>query len=227
MAGVLEPVALPEIASHLRDGTWLDVRVYDEERDFITLENVRVTEYVIRRHNEQVTVVQQWAGPDDAMRRQELALDVEAIRWTRPTAHDPTTVTPYDSTVTVEPTDDAWSVILQACAEHEGYSNEQGAAELRPEAFKRSVLDHSESGSIGFRHLVIVVAYHVTEWSPDVICRDVGYKSAQPLLTAVYKWQKADGPHWINRLRVTVEKCAMRGCPMRPEDKRSSTYWLL
>lgn len=220
-------MALCEIASHLRDGTWLDVRVYDEEQDFITLENVRVTEYVIRRHNEQVTVVQQWAGPDDAMRRQELALDVDAIRWTRPTTHDPTTVTPYDSQVAALPTDDAWGVIIQACAEHEGYGNEQGAAELRPAAFKRSVLDHSEGGSVAFRHLVIMVAYHVTEWTPDEICKDVGYKSPQPLLTAHYKWANADGPHWVNRLRETCQKCVARGCHWRPEDKRSQTYWVL
>lgn len=225
MAAGLEPIALPEIASHLRDGTWLDMRVYDEIHDWITLENVKVTEYVIRRHNEQVTVVQAWAGHDDSMQRQELALDVEAIRWAKPTEHDPTTVTPYAMRVMVEPTDDAWGVIVQACAEHEGYCSETG--ELSVQEFKRLVLTHGDDGSLAFRHLVILVAYHVTRWTPDEICKDVGYRSCQPLITAASKWSRKKEPHWISRLRATVDRCAQRGCEIRPEDERSSMYWVL
>lgn len=205
---VLDPVALPEIAAHLRDGTWLDMRVYDEEREWITLENVKVTEYVIRQHNEQVTVVQAWAAEDDSMLRQELALDAEAIRWVRPTENDPTTVRPYEMQgIVLASVDDEWGAVLEAAASERQCTVDE-------------LLERVRDGAITVRYTIILLAFHATNLSPDEICRRVGYSSPQPFQSARFKYREDDG--FKNRLRLMLTVARQRGCPGRDEDKRTA-----
>lgn len=210
MAGVLDPVPLHEIAGHLRDGAWLDMRVFDAEREWITLENVKVTEYVIRQHNEQVTVVQAWADEDDSMIRQELALDAEAIRWVRPTEYDPTTVTPYES-FAPEVTGDEWQAILLTAAQEQDCTVEELIGRMR-------------EGTISARYMVILLAFHATDMAPDDICRRVGYASPQPFHSARFKYREDN--EFKNRLRLMVMLARQRGCPGRDEGKRGAG-WLL
>lgn len=208
---VLDPVALPEIAAHLRDGTWLDVRVYDVDQEWITLENVKVTEYVIRRHNEQVTVVQAWADDDDSMLRQELALDAEAIRWVRPTEKDPTTARPYNQIAVIETDGDEWSAILTVVASEQNCE----VSEL---------VDRMAEGLISARYLTILLAYHATNMDPLDICKKVGYASVQPLHSA--HWKYREDAEMKNRLRLMVMVARQRGCPGRDEERRGAR-WLL
>lgn len=211
MAGSLHPVPLNEIAGHLRDGTWLDVRVFDDERDWITLENVKVTEYVIRRHNEQVTVVQQWAAEDDSMQRQEMALDAEAIRWVRPTEHDPTTVTPYETFRVVVDGGDEWGIVLQVVAQEQNCEVSELVGRL-------------EEGLISARYLTIMLAFHATEMAPEEICKRVGYASVQPFHSARHKYREDND--FKNRLRLMAMVARQKGCSGRAEERRGQG-WLL
>jgi hypothetical protein len=216
----VSPVALPLIAEHLRDGTWLDLRVCHEE-DFITLENVKVTEYVIRADEEQVMVVQEWAGEDDAMLRQELALDAESIRWMRATSHDPTTATPYDPMPPEQRrSEDEWGIVVAAMAKNEGCTTDDVRHFWTPDG---------SNSYVHWRHKTILVAYHVTDMDPVEICKRVGYASVQPLLSAGWKWSKDDDKTkmWRSRLRDTCEWAVVNGAMWRPEERRRKTMWVL
>lgn len=168
-------VELRELAEHMRDGHWLDIR-HDQE----LIQRVRILQIVVRLETEDIVLRQEWldedAADEDYYHRQLITIDSDGIWKVRPSTVHPSEVKPHG---TLPPPPEAQSdelqervasVVLDAAAKHYGIARDALV---------------QESHYLPARQVTMLVVYEMTDLSPhDIATRHFEYKSQTPLISA-------------------------------------------
>lgn len=180
-------VELRELAEHMRDQRWLDMR-YDDE----LLQRVRIVEMIVRVEGEDIVLKQEWVNEDaevkeDYFHRQRIEIDSEGIWKVMPTAYHVSEVQPRGIALTPQAVgDELAQAVLLAVQRSLKFVHHFDDKEW--EEMYRCRWEISDA-----RHQGIIVVYEMTDLPPDQICRGFGYKSPQPLMTA--RWKASISPH--------------------------------
>lgn len=209
MTLVLEPPDFPELAQHLRDATWLDMRVVDVG----TCERVRINQLNIGRERDEIVVEQQWWDEvigDDEIHVETITrtFDAEDVRWLRETQVEISDVKPMElaekTVVAASPQHLVAEIIRTVAYLTEGVSEQ----DLRSGT--------KQTGCIRPRQEAMWLAYAMTDLPPSDICTlHFGYASQQPLLTVNqklnYAQQQGAPVHyneplgaWLHRVKTTM-----------------------
>lgn len=184
--GVLDPVDLPELAAHLRDGTWLDMRVIDVG----TVERARVAGIIVRRDDEEL-ILEQEHSFDGAVQVSTLNVPRDSVRWCRPSCFEledvevtqPKVKEGVDDVAVVNTVKD---VLVFAFKDHK--THPLGSRKAVERMLKQSPYDHVFTHH---RHVFVYLIwrYHSGQMSPATICGMAGYKSQMPWQSAKWKFE--------------------------------------
>lgn len=236
MPSELEPVPLGVLAEHIRDQTWLDMRVIEVG----TCQRVQITQLNICRERDEVVVRQKHAVDDDALATDTLTFDAEDIRWVRETEVALADVTPVSIAVRV-PSLTRAAVGPGAAAAMPHASDERvivGRAVLI--VSEHTGFSHTEIGRFcGWeedysiaraRHLAIWLIYEMTDLPATVICEAFGYVSTTPLSSASDKARnaafRADLEAIAEKLKKELLKTIGR-VPRRSKPLNADPRWTL
>ncbi len=184
----LDPAPLRDIAEHLDNMTWLDVKVVA----LGNFERVRIRSLVIRRDDDLVELEQHWLANDELREALHL-VSSEDVMWCRPTVFELADVTPWKEPAPPERTiqqADSWE---WWCSQKAVSQSQAVDEQTVVEWMKNANSDQSMMARVHFRHLVILVMYEISTESALAICQRAGYVSIQPMLTARMKFRAEHG----------------------------------
>lgn len=174
----LEPVDLVVLAEHLRDGTWLDVRVCDVG----VLERVQVAEIVVHREGDQLRFIQEVVDGDEVL-IQGYLVDNDSIMYARPTVFETQDVTPPEPPPRIAKQSakfggnldpEQFSILVNAV---HGLHAVRG---LEPHDLLRRLEDEWAMVSAWVKHYLLWTLYELTNLSQQEVCTALGYGSPTP-----------------------------------------------
>lgn len=177
----LEPVDLIVLAEHLRDGTWLDVRVCDVG----VLERVQVEQILVHRDGDQLRFIQEVVDGDELL-IQGYLVDNDSIMYARPTVFEAADVSPPEAPPHQARKTPCFGVGLDA-AEFALLVNIVHALEDVTQLqdsdnmlARLEVREEQNRMAPWVRHYVLWALYELTNLSQREVCVAVGYTSIQP-----------------------------------------------
>lgn len=183
--GVLDPVELHELAEHMRDGTWLDMRVIEHG----TIERARVEAIIVRREDEEIELLQEHML-DGVVHQANVRVSADAIRWMKPSGFElvdvqvkePPPPGKVDTDKVVSTVKDLL-VLLYHDDKITPLTNRKAVEVMLAGSAYKSVFSH-------IRHIFVYLiwAYTDGELDPGQICKLAGYKSPMPLQSAKWKF---------------------------------------
>lgn len=182
--GVLDPVELHELAEHMRDGTWLDMRVIEHG----TIERARVEAIIVRRDDEEIELLQEHML-DGVVHQANVRVSADAIRWMKPSGFDlvdvevrrPKPPTEVDNTAVTNAIKD---LIVFLYKDHAHWPI--GSRAALEKAFATPGNGHTWTG---VRHVFVWLMKNYTDGIDALdICKMAGYRSVMPLQSARWKY---------------------------------------
>jgi len=212
---MLEPVDLTSLAQALRDEVWVDLRAVDHG----IIERVRIIAFIIDRHNDILTLYQEWVAPGGVAKDRTFQVDSEDIMWCKVSQFDREDVEPklrLESTVILD-SNKRWdglphtiqplvSIIIEECA-LEFQVDPTEVAKLAFDAGARVVLD-----PIHCRYTMMWTLYELTGLSPLKCCNIFNWSSQTPWISARSKleWGAKHNDKAGQALAVSIKTVAPR-----------------
>lgn len=190
MAFSLDPISIVALAEHLRDETWLDVRVCDLHSP---LERVRIEEIVIRRDIDNVVFVQEIMGGEEVTLTRHV-VDGESIMYANPTVFALEDVQPPKAPrVKLQPSEkfgkglepDEFSILVRVVRAMEHYTSLRDSSQVL-----ELLRDTPERAAVWVRHWALWGLYELTDLSPVRCCVALGYASPQPWYSTQVDWRQ-------------------------------------
>lgn len=184
--GVLDPVDLRELACHLRDGTWLDLRVVEHG----TVERARVTGIIVRADHEELELEQEHSFNGE-VQTSVLNYPADSVRWARPSVfsledveirHPKATDASVDDQRVIDAAKDLLIFLFK--------DSQWTPLKNRKDVEKLMVASPYGGTGCHARHVFVwtVWRFGSGEISPTDICKMAGYKSPMPLQSARWKF---------------------------------------
>lgn len=191
-----DPAPLAQLAAHMRDGTWLDVRTDDG-----LLQRVRITEIRVYVHGEDIIFRQEWFTPEDDFRHRQVPVESEAIWRVNPSRTELRDVKlpPGCESRPGDPEDVCRVALLVVGGEMGISADVLCGGEFRGRQLQ-SVVDA--------RHCCLLILHQMTDEGPVETAQRLGYKSQQPLLTALWKMTRRNPAELESRFRREVRRRA-------------------
>lgn len=204
----LDPPPLVSVAEHMRDETWLDVKVVGEP----VLERVRLVQIIVNRHEDYLVFTQERPGADENGKLEtievEHKVDAEDVMYLKPTIFELADITPRERERVV-------TVGGRAFPLGDGFNADENhvlfaaisliANDLRtpvPEILDRVDKDFF-SFSTRIRYSLLWLVYEFTECSTLKVCHALGYSSITPYLSAKNTIQRNE-PEFMKPLRKMI-----------------------
>lgn len=170
--GFFDPAPLAQLAEHMRDGRWLELRTDDG-----TLHRVRITEIRVYPKGDDIVLRQEWLTEKDEFRHREIVMDSEAIWRATPVKMRVSEVKPPVIERVGDPTRVLGEIVNVLIADTNFTTGEL----LNPNSGRM------DSRMVDARHSGVLLLYEMTDLSTVEAAAHFGYKSQQPFLTARWK----------------------------------------
>jgi hypothetical protein len=198
-------VSLQELARHMRDGRWLDVRT-----DEGPIYRVRIVEMVVRVQSEDIVFRQEYLDGSGKFAVQQFPVESDAIWKTMTTKVRIEDVQPYGITVVapedgedggghvVPITDGQQQRLLETVLKGALYLNNLTLGELRHNPERQHLVP---------RYVAMLVLYEMSNLAHGQITEALGYASITPLLEAMKERSrdKSPLPDGVRRLGDLVD----------------------
>jgi hypothetical protein len=188
--GRLDPVALDELAAHLRDETWLDLRVVEVG----TVERAQVNAIIVRRDFEEIELRQEHMF-DGVVTEANMTVSADAIFWARPTCFElidveiakPKRPSEVDDKKVINAVKDLLVFL---------YKNDKRTPLESRAAVERMLKTN------GHTFIWLIMRYGSGELDNLDVCKMAGYKSPMPWQSAKWKFNRDDNKN----LRKNLDK---------------------
>lgn len=173
----LELVPIRDIALHIQQCSWVDIRVVDVG----TFERVRIESLLISVDHDKLMVMQKHPNPDDSISTTRHEVNCDDIRWVRPTRIDIEAVKPIRDYVVPG---EAQNVAQQKRVVAQIKLSIQGIACIGWEEILMS-RDRSRevNGLLFWRRVAMAVFFEMTSLDQYEIAQTLGYRSTMPVST--------------------------------------------